>query len=370
MVGKNSLELPTPALIVDLDCVERNLERTAKLVLNSGKALRPHIKTHKMPKLAAMELASGAVGICAAKLSEAEVMADSGVNDILLANEVIGQDKLERLAALAKRTQLTVLADSEHGVTLLSKLAEKHHIMLNVLVEVETGDKRCGISPEAAPGLIDRILASPGLEFRGLETFGGWVYHSADANHMAEKARQTADILLTLKARLECEGVQVETVSIGGSPSLQELSKLDGITELRPGVYIFNDTASVYRGTVGFADCAATVLTTVISKPAPGRMVVDGGAKTFSYCCPGSIFGKSIRYGVLKDNTDICLTQLSEEHGVVEGDRGLERYCVGDKLEIIPTHICPVVNLFDIAYLCRNGKVEEVLPVAARGKTQ
>ena len=323
MIGKPIEALPTPSLIIDLDIVERNIGRAADLAKASGKKLRPHIKTHKIPRLARMQMEAGAEGICAAKLSEAQVMADGGLQDIFLANQIVGREKLDQMAALARQVRLTVLTDSLEGLAALAETAKREDLRLRVLVEVETGDLRCGATPEEAVKIAEEAGRCPNRE-----------------------------------------------VSVGGSPSLEELAGIPGIPELRPGVYIFNDAASVYRGSASYGDCAATVLTTVVSKPVPGRLVVDGGAKTFSYCTPGTVFGKPIRHGVLLGDEAVQLTRLSEEHGVVEADHPLERYRVGDKLRIIPTHACPVVNLFDQCYFCRGGVVVDVVPIIARGKTQ
>lgn len=373
MIGRPVGELPTPALLIDMDVVRRNMERAADLARKAGKKLRPHVKTHKLPELARMQIELGAVGVCAAKVSEAEVMADGGVRDILLANEIVGEDKLARLTALAERVTVTVLADSLETEDMLERAAARAGVTLRVMVELDSGDERCGAAPEAVPVLAERIAASPVLQFAGLETYGGAVFHCSDREESRRRAAALGALLERVKASVEERGVPVEEVSVGGSPSMALLAELDVITELRPGVYVYNDGACVCRGSAEFEDCAASVLTTVISIPDKRRMVVDGGGKTFSYCCPGVVYGRKLLHGVLRDRSDMCLASLSEEHGVFlagEDEEDFSAYHVGDKVQVIPAHICPVINLFDSAWLCSNGVVERAVPIAARGMTQ
>ncbi len=373
MIGKFVYELPTPALLIDLDIMNENLIRAAQIAKENGKKLRPHIKAHKIPEFARMQISMGAEGICTAKVSEAEIMVQNGIEDILIANEIVGQEQLKRMAELAKKSKISVLADSVKTVELLAQTAEDNNIELGVLIEIDTGDERCGARPEDAPLLAKLIESKPRLHFIGIETFGGSVFHCENAQEEQRRAPALAELLRNVKQNIEEQGIAVKEVSVGGSPALELMAHQDGITELRPGVYIFNDGATVSRGGASFNNCAATVLTTIISVPNKNRMVVDGGAKTFSYCRPGIVYGNKIMHGVLRGRTDIYLSKLSEEHGVFETDNGnmdFSAYNVGDKIEVIPAHTCPVINLFDTAYLCKHGVVQAVIPIAARGKMQ
>lgn len=373
MTGKSVFELSTPAVLIDTDILRQNLERGAAIARRAGKKLRPHIKAHKIPQFAQLQMELGANGICAAKVSEAEVMADAGIRDIMVANEIVSPEKLVRLAALARRVKVTVLADSRETVALLADAAVTGGVTFDVMVEIDTGDERCGAQPGDVPALARQIAACPSLHFAGLETFGGSVFHCESAAEEQLRAPALARLLEHVKRDVEAEGLRVEEVSVGGSPALELLAQQPVITELRPGVYIFNDGATVCRGGAAFENCAATVLTTVISIPSPHRMVVDGGAKTFSYCRPGIVYGHKILHGVLRQDTRICLTSLSEEHGVfatAPGEPDFSSYHVGDKIEVIPAHTCPVINLADRVYLCKNKVVQSELPVAARGKTE
>ena len=365
--------LPTPAVVIDYDIAERNVLRTARLASAHGKKLRPHIKTHKMVRLAQLQMKAGAVGICAAKVSEAEIMADGGIPDILIANEIVGSDKLARLVALASRANISVLVDSHEVLDMLCSAISGSTATIGVYVELELGDKRCGTDFSTALELVKRITETPNLRFRGIETFGGFLFHCGSKEEEIEHCKDLTAALQEFKRLVEKDGIEVPEVSVGGSPSLPFLLDLDIITEVRPGVYIFNDAATVSRGAATYDDCALSVVVTVISISRDrSYAVVDGGAKTFSYCCPGVVFGNRILHGVLKGQHDVCLSSLSEEHGIVDisNYEGKDRLRVGDKLEIIPSHTCPVVNLTDYVYLTKGDSVFEKIPVDGRGKVE
>ena len=369
----HKFDLSTPAVVIDHDIVERNVLRTVQLASSHGKKLRPHVKTHKMVRLAQLQMKTGAVGICTAKVSEAEVMADGGISDILIANEIVGTDKLARLAALASRTNISVLVDSHEVLDMLCSAIAGSTATIGVYVELELGDRRCGTDFTVAFELVKRIEETPNLHFCGIETFGGFLFHGGSKEEEIAHCRELAAALREFKGILEENGIEVPEVSVGGSPSLPFLLDLDIVTEVRPGVYIFNDAATVSREAATYDDCALSVIVTVISISRDhSYAVVDGGAKTFSYCCPGVVFGKKILHGVLKEQPDVCLSSLSEEHGIVDisNYEGKDRLRVGDKLEIIPSHACPVVNLTDSVYLTKKDLVFEKLSVDGRGKVE
>lgn len=369
----HKFDLSTPAVVIDHDIVERNVLRTVQLASSHGKKLRPHVKTHKMVRLAQLQMKTGAVGICTAKVSEAEVMADGGISDILIANEIVGTDKLARLAALASRTNISVLVDSHEVLDMLCSAIAGSTATIGVYVELELGDRRCGTDFSVAFELVKRIEETPNLHFCGIETFGGFLFHGGSKEEEIAHCRELAAALREFKGILEENDIEVPEVSVGGSPSLPFLLDLDIVTEVRPGVYIFNDAATVSREAATYDDCALSVIVTVISISRDhSYAVVDGGAKTFSYCCPGVVFGKKILHGVLKEQPDVCLSSLSEEHGIVDisNYEGKDRLRVGDKLEIIPSHACPVVNLTDSVYLTKKDLVFEKLSVDGRGKVE
>lgn len=364
-------ELMTPAVLVDYKKVCQNIERAISVAKCEGKKLRPHIKTHKSGKIAKMQTAYYSEGICVSKLSEAIVMLDKGITDILIANEVVGENKIKKLLEIASKGKLSVLVDSEETLNPLIEATSKEDVRVGVLVELECGDERCGTDIENAIKLARRIIDSPRLDFLGLELFGGFVFHTVDSLTMEKNTIELEEFIKEAKQRFDSERIDIPTISVGGSPSFERLSKIKDITELRPGVYVFNDGATVSRGGATWNDCALSVLTTVISVNREKKYaVLDGGGKTFSYCCPGVVFGNKILYGVLKKDHKAILKGLSEEHGILDISDTLETVKVGDVVEIIPSHACPVVNLCDEFYVVHDGVVIDEWPVDARGKTR
>lgn len=360
--------LDTPSLIVDLDRVEANLRRGAEIAAAAGVALRPHTKTHKSPYFAQRQLAHGAAGITVAKVSEAEVMADAALTDIFIANTLFGREKAERVAALAARVRLAVGVDHLEQARLLSAAMAGAARPLDVLIEVDTGSRRGGVSPEDALALAREVAALPGLAVRGIYTFEGYTYDAADRDALAAVQRQAQDVMVGLGRGLrELLGID-PVVSVGSTPGLLSgAGYRKGITEIRPGTYIFLDAAQAALAG-GVQHCAAWVLATVVSRPGPDRAVLDAGSKSLASEARARGVCRTSGYGLLPDH-GLTIARLSEEHGVVEGD-GAERLRIGEKVRVLPNHICPVVNLFDEMVCVRGGVVEMVLPVAARGRLQ
>ena len=354
--------LDTPALIVDLDRVEANLRRGAAVAAAAGVALRPHTKTHKSPYFAQRQLAHGAAGITVAKVSEAEVMAEAGLTDIFIANTIFGRDKAERAAALAARVRLAVGVDHLEQARALSAAMAGAARPLDVMIEVDTGSRRGGVAPEDAPALAREVAALPGLSVRGIYTYEGYTYEAADRDALAAVLRQAQAVMVELGDRLrELLGID-PAVSVGSTPGLLSgAGYRKGITEIRPGTYIFLDAAQAALAG-GLDRCAAWVLATVVSRPGPDRAVLDTGSKSLTTDARPRGVCRTSGCGLLPDH-GLTIARVSEEHGVVEGD-GVER------VRVVPNHICPVVNLFDEVVAVRGGVVEMVLPVAARGRLQ
>lgn len=369
MVGKRISELPTPALILDLNIMEKNLKDMSTVITSKGKRIRPHVKTHKIPELAKLQIELGAKGITAAKVSEAEVMVANGIDDILIANQIVDREKLHRLVELAKKASLSILVDSQEGLIRLADAVKNADVKIGVYIEIDTGDKRCGIPPEKALELAKEIKKHKNLDLIGIETYGARLNRFENNQHLKQIAMDVVNTMITVKTQIEENGIKVKEISIGGTPGARQLAQIDGPTELRPGVYIFNDVATVFRKAVGFEDCALTVLSTVISNSG-NRMIVDAGGKSLSYARPGIILGKETYHGVIKGMENLAVKRLSEEHGVFEEEHNLDEFTIGEKIEIIPAHACPVVNLFNEIYCHRNGVVEKILKVSARGKVQ
>jgi D-serine deaminase-like pyridoxal phosphate-dependent protein len=344
----------TPAVLVDLDIVRRNIERFQAYADAHGLKVRPHIKTHKLPAIAEMQLRAGAVGITCQKVSEAEAMVSGSPNiqDVLITYNILGTEKLDHLAALARRVTLSVVADSDTVVNGLSEKFASEAAPLTVLVECNTGADRCGVpTPDAAAALAERIAKAPGLVFGGLMT-----YPPANGEAGVEAFMARAKILI------EASGVAVPVVTSGGTPSMMNAAQAPVTTEYRPGTYVYNDRSLVSRGVCSWDDCALTVLATVVSVPAANRAIIDAGSKTLT----SDLLGLT-GYGHVLGRDDIAVDQLSEEHGrlVSQGPINLK---VGDKLRIVPNHACVVTNMVDTVHIVENGEISATWPVAARGR--
>ncbi|WP_067474695.1 alanine racemase [Actinomadura hibisca] len=350
-------EIETPALIIDLDAVEANIAEMAEVAAAHGVALRPHIKTHKMPELARLQLKAGATGVTCAKPGEAEVMADAGCADILLAYPILGEAKVARLRALRERARVRVSLDSVEVARGLADPARP----VEVLVEVDTGLGRLG-RPPGAPTveLVERIAGVPGVEVVGLLTHAGHSYKAATpAERDAVAEREGAELVETAALL----GRELE-ISVGSTPTARRVAAVPGVTEIRPGTYVFNDATMIRLGVATEATAAARVLTTVVARPAPDRFVVDAGSKALTsdgVGTPGWIR--------VAGRPELAMRFLSEEHGVGGCEPGAGP-AIGERLELIPHHVCPVSNLFDVAHGVRGGALDHEIAVAARGKVR
>lgn len=347
--------IDTPAVLIDLEVARRNIERFQHYADQHGIRVRPHIKTHKLPAIAEMQLAAGAVGITCQKVSEAEAMVagSRAITDVLITYNIVGPEKLEHLKALARTVKMSVVADSRTVVDGLSAAFRGEAQPLAVLVECDTGANRCGVlTPEAAAALAAHIHASPGLVFGGLMT-----YPPAGGEAAVERFMEEA------KNRIEAKGIAVPVITSGGTPSMMHAAEAPVTTEYRPGTYVYNDRSLVSRGVCGWDDCALNVLATVVSVPAPNRAIIDAGSKTLT----SDLLGLS-GYGHVLGRDDITIDQLSEEHGrlLSEGPIGL---AVGDKVRIVPNHACVVTNMVDAVVVKEDGlSATKTWPIVARGK--
>lgn len=361
------LELDTPALVVDADIMARNIDRMATSAAARGIALRPHIKTHKSPYVAHRQLQAGSAGITCAKLSEAEVMVDAGITNILIAYPILGETKLRRLRALACDADLTVSVDSLGVAAGISRVGQDIGRQIPVYLEVDTGLRRLGLpAGDESITLGCRIAELPGIRLTGVMTHAGHVGAAKDVTELEALSRRQAEALVQTAEGLRQHGIPISVVSPGSTLAAGYELDTPGVTEIRPGTYVFNDLNTMARGIATEADCAASVIVTVVSRPAPDRAVVDGGSKTFSSdrCSVPGFEGS----GWVKGHPGLRLVRLSEEHGVLSVAPSETSLQVGDRLQIIPAHICPVVNLFDEIVLTRGGSVERHIPVTARGK--
>ena len=361
-VGLPKDQLDTPALLIDLDMMEANIQKMADFFKTVNADLRPHAKTHKTPIITHKQLAAGAIGVTCAKLGEAETMVHAGIRDVLIANQIVGEQKIARLVNLAKHSEIMVAVDDEQNVDDLSAAVNAKGATLRVLVEVNTGMNRCGVEPgEATLTLAQYILKKPGLKFEGLMGYEG---HTVAKPNFAEReasARKAVDLLVDTKHFLEENGVPVGIMSGGGTGTYKITASYPEMTEIQAGSYVFMD--SMYRNVEGVGEdfgCSLTVLTTVVSRPTPTRVIVDAGLKVLA-----KEFGIPQPIGI----AGLEMISLSEEHGRMIAAESV-KLKPGDKIEILPSHCCTTVNLHQRYYGVRKGVVEAVWEIAARGKSQ
>lgn len=346
-------ELETPVLTGDLDAIEQNVNRMQAYADEHGVALRPHVKTHKLPELAKLQLEAGAVGITCQKLGEAEVMADAGVEDILVSFPLVGEAKAERLAALAKRVKMTVVGDSAAVAEGLAPVLARHGVEVDFLVECDTGLGRTGVqSPEEAAELAALVDGLEGLRFAGLMTY--------------PSLPETAPWLRAARAAVEARGISSGRVSGGGTPTAGRTHELGVVDELRVGTYIYGDRACIANGSMVLDDCALRVVATVVSRPTPQRAIIDAGSKTLTSDLALGATG----LGLLVEYPTAEIYALNEEHGYVDVSRCHPPPEIGDRVTIVPNHACTTANMHDEIVMHRGGEVVETLPTAARGKVR
>lgn len=354
-VGKRIEDLETPVPIIDIDIVEHNLKRWQARCDKSGFANRPHIKTHKLVPLAKYQLELGAKGITVQKLGEAEVMADGGISDMLLTFNILGKHKLERLAALAKRTEISVVTDNADIIEGLGHAGEAAGRKISVLVECDTGGKRNGAqSPKAAVELAKAIDGTKGLSFGGLMTY------------TRPGTREQADAFFVETCELASKsGLDAKVVSSGGSPEMWKDDGLGHITEYRAGTYIYFDRSLAERGTCTYDDCALTVLSTIVSRPTGDRALIDAGSKALT-----SDLLNLQGYGVVQALDKARVYDVNEEHGYLDISGLAVKPKVGDLVRVTPNHVCPVSNLFDKVVFIKGSEVLGAVKVDARGTVQ
>lgn len=365
-------ELDTPALLFDRERLGQNLRDMQRYADENGVALRPHTKTHKSSAVAKMQLEAGACGIAVAKTGEAEVMAQSGIQDIFIANEIVGEIKLRRIAVLAKQNvNIAFGVDTPCQVTAAERVFAAEDVTIPVLIEIEVGENRSGVIEEADfLALLDTIRDCPHVVFGGIFSHDGNSYGAADLdalNALSEGAQRRTLHFAALAAQ---HGMTCRTVSYGATPTFMNRVKiLPGITELRPGTYALMDASQ--GNAIGTLErCAATVLASVISKPTDTRTILDVGAKGLTMQTRTEGICAVAGRGTLLDMPQVHIEKVFDEHAIVNDKQFHDRVSVGDKVRIIPVHICPVCNLYERAYLLSGETVVGVLEITCRGKLQ
>ena len=360
------VELDTPTMIVDETLMARNISEMQALAASFGVNMRPHIKTHKTPQIARLQIAAGAVGITCAKLGEAEVMADAGIADILIAYPIVGTIKLRRLIALLDRAHVTVALDGMAAGHALSEAVSAAERLIDVYVEVDTGQHRAGaLAGRDAVALGLDLARLPGLNVIGVMSHEGQT-HTLAPDKIAAGAHEAGERLVATAEQLRLAGIDIREVSVGSTPSSHYTPSIAGVTEMRPGTYVFKDTTGFRYGRYGPDRCAARILATVVSHPAPDRAIVDAGSKTLALDGSAGHPG----HGYLVGHPASIIDRLSEEHGVVVVSPDDPPLAVGDRVEIIPNHVCPALNLHDDLTIVRDGRIIDVWPIAARGKVR
>jgi D-serine deaminase-like pyridoxal phosphate-dependent protein len=345
--------LETPVVTVDLDRVARNIASMQAYCDEHGFVFRPHIKTHKLPEIAHMQIRAGARGITCQKLGEAEVMAEAGLDDILISYPLVGQRKAERLAALAGRVKVAVVGDSAAIAEGLAAVLGPQGIEVDFLVECDTGFERTGVqTPRAAADLAQLVAGLSGLRLAGLMTY--------------PTLPESGPWLRAAREEIERVGLRVDQVSGGGTPTARQTHEIGEVTEIRAGTYVYGDRACIGNGTVGPGHCALHVLATVVSVPTRERAIIDAGSKTLTSDLAEGATG----FGLVVEYSEATIYNLNEEHGYVDVSRCEAPPEVGQVLTIVPNHACATVNMHDEVVVHRSGESVGTWPVAARGKVR
>jgi D-serine deaminase-like pyridoxal phosphate-dependent protein len=364
-IGDPLEKLDTPAMIVDLALMEQNIARLMQRFQQKPVRVRPHLKTVKSPELAQRLLAAGATGGCVAKISEAEVMARHGIDDLLITTEIAGPPKLQRLVALVREhPRIKVVTDSQPGAQALNQAMQDAGLTIDVLLDLNVGQNRCGVLPgEEALTLARHLSQLAHIRLVGIQGYEGHLQHIHNAEERAQRCQQAMKLLTTTAAQLRAEGFAIEIVTTGGTGTAEICADYKGITEVQPGSFIFMDTD--YRNAIGptYAN-ALTILSTVISRPTPARTVVDAGLKSLS---------TDSGMPEPRDLPGVTYQPAGDEHGILiwsDAQQTTARLQIGDRVELLPSHIDTTINLHDYYYAYRHGKLEAIWPVATRGKVQ
>jgi D-serine deaminase-like pyridoxal phosphate-dependent protein len=363
-------DLDTPSVLLDLDALERNIAAMAAVARQNGIGLWPHIKTHKTPEIAQRQVAAGAIGVTCAKIGEAEAMADAGIGDLFVCYPLVTTVKARRLAALARRPGVTVstIVDSLVGVAALSAVFAAEPRSLEVLVKVDTGLGRVGVAPgEPAVALARAVAAAPGLRFGGVCAHEGRSYSISDPAERAAATRDAVETLVSTAHLIEAAGLPCPRVSAGSTPGAVAAAGVAGITELRPGNFVFYDAMQVWLGVATVEQCALRVLATVVSHSARERAVIDAGSKVLSSDRGVHGAATAASHGIVVGQSAVTIAGLSEEHGWLRLDPDGADVVIGEQLEIVPVHSCPVANLADELVVVRRGEVIARWRPAARG---
>lgn len=362
-------EPQTPFIVIDKATMERNISTMAEVARSNQVQLRPHAKTHKLPWVAHQQQLAGAVGITVAKVSEAEVMAQHGITNIFIAYPLVTPDKIERAIRLSERITLIAAVDSLEGAERMNETAERSGHQLQVRLEIDTGLRRTGVLYDQAPELAARIHSLEHLRLTGIYTFRGAIYKQKPTLDLKTAGEDEGQIMVDLAERLRGNGIPIVDVSLGSTPTSMYAAAVKGVTEIRPGTYVYQDRMQAKLGVCSLEDCAASVWVTVISRPSADLAVVDGGSKTFATDVQPNVEPLMLQgFGHIEGLDDAVLERLSEEHGMLRLGPNSQHTNpqVGSRLRIIPNHICSTVNLHNKVFFS-NGAAFEEMTVLGRG---
>lgn len=374
-IDQSVLDLETPHILLDQDRLQSNIQLIQDIGNTRGVNVRPHIKTHKCLELARQQIDAGAVGITSSKADEALVFINNGIRSVTVAYPLVVDAKLDRLIAAARTndTDLRLIVDSAAGVDAIAKVAGRHEKDISIFLKIDVGLHRCGLTEDdpGLVGLVQRILGAPNLNFVGLLSHAGHTYGADDADAARKIAREECEIMMRVRKKLESNGIEVSEVSVGSTPGTLASDSYDGITEIRPGNYVFMDRMPLRLKVIEINQIALSVLATVVSKNSD-YFIIDSGSKTLSsdqgaHGMPGMEgFGLAYPADRFEDaNCEMIVTRLSEEHGVViRGDFDLE---IGSKVRVVPNHSCVVANLLDTYAVLKGGEIIDQWDIAARG---
>lgn len=365
-MAQHYLSIDTPAVLIDVAMLRANIARMAEMAQTAQLEHWPHTKTHKIPEIAKQQVAAGSPGICVAKIGEAEVMAKAGLGPIFIANHIVGEAKLARLAQLAEDVEVSVCVDSMAAAEPLSAAFERRGGRLQVLMEIDTGAHRCGVPPDGAPALARKLLPLPGLELAGIMTYAGLLPGKFSEDDQRQVAKLEAETMARVAEELRAVGADMRRISGGSTPRARFYGAGCGLTEFRPGTYVYNDVNCIDLGAATEADCAFTILATVVSRPGAQRATLDAGSKALTTEAAKISSG----HGRILECAGAAITGLDEEHAYVDLSEAEHELAIGDKVRIVPNHVCPASNLHDRAYIIEREEVVEILPIAARGRSQ
>lgn len=360
--------LETPYIVINTNQMERNIQRMAQKARKLNVQLRPHCKTHKMPHIAKMQLEAGSAGITVAKVSEAEVMAEHGINDIFIAYPIVIRSKIERVLHLYHKGAAVIIgADSLEGARVVSETAAAFGQIVKVRLEIDTGLGRTGVIPTTAVSLAREISALPNVELTGIFTFRSNMLQGKSTLDLQAAGNEEGQMMVALAEEMRAAGLAIRDVSVGSTPTGLYAAEVAGVTEIRPGTYVFNDQMQVQMGCCAEEDCAAMVCASIISVPSPQSAVIDAGSKTFATDVQPNGAPLYLQgFGRILGHPDVVLERLNEEHGMLKIN-GSHNFKIGDVIKVVPNHICSTVNLHNSVYFF-DGKSYQERVVLGRGK--